>query len=88
LRSAEAPTASGSASLVGSEAQVTVTVEPGRYGTVLVHFDGAPVQRRATSDHTIPAGHRARVVAVVGTDLVLEPVTPAVPSATHDPTQA
>jgi hypothetical protein len=31
------------------------------------------MQRRATSDRAIPAGRRVRVVAVVGSDLVVEP---------------
>lgn len=74
LGSAEAPGATGTASLIGETGQVTVGIGPDAYGTVIVNFDGAPMQRRATSDRAIPAGRRVRVVAVVGSDLVVEPV--------------
>jgi membrane protein implicated in regulation of membrane protease activity len=82
LRAAEAPGAMASTSLIGREAQVSVTVERGRYGAVIVDFDGAPVQRRATADQTIPSGQRVRVVSVIGSDLLVEPSGPA---ATPDP---
>jgi membrane protein implicated in regulation of membrane protease activity len=77
LRGQEAPGATATASLVDQEGQVSVGIEPGRYGAVIVNFDGAPLQRRATSDRAIPAGRRVRVTSVVGTDLVVEPVEPA-----------
>lgn len=72
LRSAESPAATGSSTLIGETGQVSVGIAPGGYGTVIVTFDGAPMQRRATSDAAISAGRRVRVVAVVGGDLVVE----------------
>jgi membrane protein implicated in regulation of membrane protease activity len=79
LRSAEAPGATATSSLVGRVAQVTVTVEPGGYGTVIVDFDGAPVQRRATAEQTIPAGRRVRIVSIIGSDVFIEPIGTADP---------
>ncbi|CAN5703037.1 hypothetical protein BH18CHL1_BH18CHL1_06510 [soil metagenome] len=73
LRSAEAPPATGSSSLVGETGRVTVGIAPGGYGTVIVTFDGAPMQRRATSDAAIPPGRQVTIVAVIGGDLVVEP---------------
>lgn len=74
LRSAEAPGATQSESLIGEIGQVTVGIAPGGYGTVVVRFDGAPMQRRATADVAIPSGRRVRIVALVGGDLVVAPV--------------
>ena len=74
LQSAESPGATGTESLVGQIGQVTVGIEPGGYGTVIVTFDGAPMQRRATSDQAIPSGRRVHVRSVTGADLVVEPM--------------
>lgn len=83
LKSAEAPPATGSATLVGETGRVTVGIVPGGYGSVIVDFDGAPMQRRATSDSAIAPGHQVKVVAVIGGDLVVEATAnpqPASPS--------
>ena len=74
LRSAEAPGATQSESLIGETGQLTVGIVPGGYGTVVVRFDGAPMQRRATADQAIPSGRRVRIVGLVGGDLVVAPV--------------
>ena len=77
LRGQEAPGATATSSLVGQEGQVTVGIQPGGYGSVIVNFDGAPLARRATSERAVAAGRRVRIVSVIGTDLVVEPVEPA-----------
>ncbi|MBA2275737.1 MAG: hypothetical protein H0W00_03420 [Chloroflexi bacterium] len=74
LRSAEAPGATQSESLIGEVGQVTVGIAPNHYGTVVVRFDGAPMQRRATADEAIASGRRVRVIALVGGDLVVAPL--------------
>lgn len=60
--------------MVGSTGRVSVGIPANRYGTVLISFAGASHNMTATADVDIPAGRSVKVVAVAGTNLVVESV--------------
>lgn len=60
--------------MVGSTGRVSVAIPASRYGTVLISFAGASHNMTATADADIPAGRVVKVVAVAGTNLVVESV--------------
>jgi membrane-bound ClpP family serine protease len=58
--------------MVGSTGRVSVAIPANRYGTILISFAGASHNMTATADSDIPAGRVVKVVAVAGTNLVVE----------------
>jgi hypothetical protein len=58
--------------MVGSEGRVSVGIPANRFGTVLISFAGASHNMTATADTEIAAGRVVKVVAVAGTNLVVE----------------
>lgn len=61
--------------MVGSTGRVSVAIPANRYGTILISFAGASHNMTATADTDIPAGRVVKVVAVAGTNLVVESVS-------------
>jgi len=60
--------------MVGSTGRVAVGIPANRYGSVLISFAGASHNMGATADVEIPAGRVVKVVAVAGSNLVVESV--------------
>jgi membrane-bound ClpP family serine protease len=60
--------------MVGSTGRVSVGIPANHYGTVLISFAGASHNMTATADADIAAGRTVKVVAVAGTNLVVESV--------------
>jgi membrane-bound ClpP family serine protease len=58
--------------MIGSTGRVSVGIPASRFGTVLISFAGASHNMTATADVDIPAGRVVKVVAVAGTNLVVE----------------
>ena len=61
--------------MIGSTGRVSVAIPASRFGTVLISFAGASHNMTATADTDIPAGHVVKVVAIAGSNLVVEPVS-------------
>ena len=80
LRSAESTETFSLQDMIGSTARVSVGIPANKFGSVLISFAGASHNLTATADVEIPAGHDVKVIAVAGTNLVVE----AVPTATKE----
>jgi len=80
LRRAESTETLSLQDRVGSAARVSVGIPANKFGSVLISFAGASHNLTATADVEIPAGHDVKVIAVAGTNLVVE----AVPTATKE----
>ncbi len=80
LRSAESTETFSLQDMIGSTARVSVGIPANKFGSVLISFAGASHNLTATADVEIPAGHEVKVIAVAGTNLVVE----AVPTATKE----
>src|SRR6266576_2038174 len=76
LRQAESTDTFSLEDMVGSTGRVAVGIPANRYGSVLISFAGASHNMTATADSEIAAGREVKVVAVAGTNLVVE-ATPA-----------
>ena len=72
LRSAEGARPFSIADLVGHEGSVSVTIPPGRLGTVYVRAEGQTQELSATAGEEIPGGTPIRVVGVAGMGVVVE----------------
>lgn len=72
LRSAEGARPFSIADLVGHEGSVSVTIPPGRLGTVYVRAEGQTQELSATANEEIPGGTPIRVVGVAGMGVVVE----------------
>jgi membrane protein implicated in regulation of membrane protease activity len=77
LRRAEAPPAFSLSDLVGRSGRVSVGIPAGRNGSVLLTYEGASHDLRATSETDIPAGRLVSVTDVVGGTLIVRPLAPA-----------
>jgi len=80
LRSAESTETFSLQDMIGSTGRVSVGIPANKFGSVLISFAGASHNLTATADVEIPAGHEVKVIAVAGTNLVVE----AVPTATKE----
>jgi len=80
LRSAESTETFSLQDMIGSTGRVSVGIPANKFGSVLISFAGASHNLTATADAEIPAGHEVKVIAVAGTNLVVE----AVPTATKE----
>lgn len=80
LRQAESTETFSLQDMIGSTGRVSVGIPANKFGSVLISFAGASHNLTATADLEIPAGHEVKVVAVAGTNLVVE----AVPTATKE----
>jgi membrane-bound ClpP family serine protease len=80
LRSAESTETFSLQDMIGSTGRVSVGIPANKFGSVLISFAGASHNLTATADLEIPAGHEVKVIAVAGTNLVVE----AVPTATKE----
>jgi len=80
LRQAESTETFSLQDMIGSTARVSVGIPANKFGSVLISFAGASHNLTATADVEIPAGHDVKVIAVAGTNLVVE----AVPTATKE----
>jgi membrane protein implicated in regulation of membrane protease activity len=90
LRQAEGGRPFSIADLVGRDGSVSVTIPPGRLGTVYVRAEGQTQEVSATAAEEIPGGTPIRVVGVAGMGVVVErlvPVagTPSQPQPTSAP---
>ena len=72
LRSAEGGRPFSIGDLVGHEGSVSVTIPPGRLGTVYVRAEGQTQELSATANEEIPGGTPIRVVGVAGMGVVVE----------------
>ncbi|CAN5662484.1 hypothetical protein BH23CHL7_BH23CHL7_14460 [soil metagenome] len=86
LRRAEAPPTFGLSDLVGQRGRVTVTIAPGRLGTVLVSYEGATQSLAASSDVEIAPGTIVQITDIAGTTVVVTPA--AVPPGEGGTTDA
>jgi len=77
LRQAESTDTFSLQDMVGSTGRVSVAIPANRFGTVMISFAGASHNMTATADGEISAGKQVKVVAVAGTNLVVEPVSVA-----------
>ena len=80
LRSAESTETFSLQDMIGSTGRVSVGIPANKFGSVLISFAGASHNLTATADVEITAGHEVKVIAVAGTNLVVE----AVPTATKE----
>src|SRR5260370_42087808 len=80
LKQAESTDTFSLEDMVGSTGRVSVGIPANKFGTVLISFAGASHNLTATADAEISAGHEVKVIAVAGTNLVVE----AVPTATKE----
>ena len=80
LRSAESTETFSLQDMIGSTGRISVGIPANKFGSVLISFAGASHNLTATADVEIPAGHDVKVIAVAGTNLVVE----AVPTATKE----
>ncbi len=77
LRQAESTESFSLQDMVGTTGRVSVAIPANRFGTVMMSFAGASHNMTATADGEIAAGKQVKVVAVAGTNLVVEPTTVA-----------
>ena len=77
LRNAESSDTFSLQDMVGSMGRVSVAIPANKFGTVMISFAGASHNMTATADGEIPAGKQVKVVAVAGTNLVVEPTSVA-----------
>ena len=80
LRSAESTETFSLQEMVGSTGRVAVGIPANRFGSVLISFAGGSHNMTATADAEIPAGRQVKVIAIAGTNLVVE----AIPTATKE----
>ena len=80
LRSAESTETFSLQDMIGSTGRVSVGIPANKFGAVLISFAGASHNLTATADAEISAGHEVKVIAVAGTNLVVE----AIPTATKE----
>lgn len=80
LRQAESTETFSLQDMIGSTGRVSVGIPANKFGSILISFAGASHNLTATADAEIPAGHDVKVIAVAGTNLVVE----AVPTATKE----
>ncbi|HEV3102905.1 MAG TPA: NfeD family protein [Candidatus Dormibacteraeota bacterium] len=80
LRSAESTESFSLQDMVGSNGRVSVGIPANRFGSVLISFAGASHNLTATADSEIPAGREVKVIAIAGTNLVVE----AIPTVTKE----
>ena len=80
LRQAESTETFSLQDMIGSTGRVSVGIPANKFGSVLISFAGASHNLTATADVEIPAGRDVKVIAVAGTNLVVE----AVPTATKE----
>jgi membrane-bound ClpP family serine protease len=80
LRQAESTETFSLQDMIGFTGRVSVGIPANKFGSVLISFAGASHNLTATADVEIPAGHDVKVIAVAGTNLVVE----AVPTATKE----
>ena len=85
LRSAEGARPFAIADLVGHEGSVSVTIPPGRLGTVYVRAEGQTQELSATAGEEIPGGTPIRVVGVAGMGVVVERLVATDPGAEPQP---
>ena len=67
--------------LVGRQASVAVGITPGRSGSVYVRAEGQTHEYSATATADLPSGSLVTVTAVAGSGLVVEPITPILPTS-------
>ncbi|TMB95845.1 MAG: hypothetical protein E6J40_10965 [Chloroflexi bacterium] len=77
LRSAESSETFSLQDMVGSTGRVAVGIPANKFGSVLISFAGASHNMTATADTEIAAGREVKVIAIAGTNLVVEDTTPA-----------
>jgi membrane-bound ClpP family serine protease len=80
LRQAESTETFSLQDMIGSTGRVSVGIPANKFGTVLISFAGSSHNLTATADAEIPAGHEVKIVAIAGTNLVVE----ATPTATKE----
>src|SRR3954447_16384031 len=83
LRRSEGTNPFSTASLVGRQASVAVSIPAGRFGSVLVKAEGQTHERSATAALDTPSGTPVTIVGTAGIGLVVEPL--AKPAATTSP---
>lgn len=90
LRRAEGAKPYSIGDLVGREGSVSVTIPPGRLGTVYVRAEGQTHELSATAGDEIPSGTPIRVVGTAGMGLVVERLgsVTSPPAATPPPAPA
>jgi membrane protein implicated in regulation of membrane protease activity len=85
LRSAEGTRPFAINDLVGREGSVSVSIPPGRLGTVYVRAEGQTQELSATATEEIPNGTPVRVVGIAGMGVVVERLMPATTSDLQSP---
>lgn len=74
IRRAQTPPPFSLRDLVGQTGRVSVTIPAGRYGSVLLSYEGQVHNLTATAETDIPAGSNVRVTAAIGSTLVVAPL--------------
>ena len=80
LRKSEGANPFSTASLVGRQASVAVSIPAGRFGSVLVKAEGQTHEFSATAAVDVPVGTPVTVTGTAGTGLIVEPLAPPAPS--------
>jgi membrane protein implicated in regulation of membrane protease activity len=75
LGRSEAPPTFSLDDLVGQRGRVSVTISPGRLGSVLVSFEGSTHSLSASSDVELAPGAVVLIDDIVGTSVVVSPVS-------------
>jgi membrane protein implicated in regulation of membrane protease activity len=80
LRRSEGANPFSTASLVGRQASVAVSIPAGRFGSVLVKAEGQTHEFSATAAVDVPVGTPVTITGTAGTGLIVAPIAPAAPS--------
>ena len=78
MRRAEAPPTFGMSDLVGQRARVSVSIAPGRFGEVLLSYQGTTQNLKATADVELPVGTIVLVTDTAGSTVVVQPARESV----------
>jgi membrane protein implicated in regulation of membrane protease activity len=79
LRRSEGANPFSTATLVGRQASVAVSIPAGRFGSVLVKAEGQTHEFSATSAVDVPAGTAVTITGTAGTGLVVVPLAAPAP---------
>jgi membrane protein implicated in regulation of membrane protease activity len=85
LRRSEGANPFSTASLVGRQASVAVSIPAGRFGSVLVKAEGQTHEFSATAAVDVPVGTPVTITGTAGTGLIVAPITPVAPTVPTTP---
>jgi membrane protein implicated in regulation of membrane protease activity len=88
LRRSEGANPFSTASLVGRQASVAVSIPAGRFGSVLVKAEGQTHEFSATATVDVPVGTPVTITGTAGTGLIVVPTTPVAPTTSSTPGDA